>query len=162
MPRGSLSFTHQQLCIAPLSAPFVSPLFSMYTYTTLSLFTSISAYAGRPVCPRPLLWCQTNKTPAENITQFCQRRPSNVIRADMNPTTMERIHSEEEKSRRKVTPHPKRVDKWRGHNEMETSRSMKREDERKKREGGRNPAGTQLSEERRGKEQGSGKERERE
>lgn len=39
------------------------------------------------------------------------------------------------KNRRIVTPHPKRVDKWRGHNEMETSRSMKREDERKRGEG---------------------------
>lgn len=45
------------------------------------------------------------------------------------------IQSEWEKNRRKVTPHPKRVDKWRGRNEMETSRSMKREDERKRGEG---------------------------
>ncbi len=51
MQRGSLSFTHQRLCIAPLSAPFILPLFSMYTYTTLSLFTSISAYTGRPYLP---------------------------------------------------------------------------------------------------------------
>lgn len=68
---------------------------------------------------------------------------------------------QKKKNRRKITPHPKRVDKWRGHNEMETSRSMKRRRE-KRGEGAVILQEQNCLQRKREKEQGSEKERERE
>ncbi len=136
----------------------------MYTYTTLSLFTSITRFTGRPYLPGATSPYQTNKTPAENITQSRQRRTLQCHPRRYEPhyhgtDTHLQSHREKKTGAKSLLTRKELIN---GGAIMNGDIKEHEKEERKERGGGRNPAGTELSTEKEVKRTGEWeKERER-